>query len=88
MVGEDVYHALVELGTLKQVSQDVVFRFQDFEQLILQLVEMLRKNKSITVAQFRDLFNTSRKYALAVLEYLDSVGVTQRDGDERRLKET
>jgi selenocysteine-specific elongation factor len=38
------------------------------------------------VAQFRDLFQTSRKYALAVLEHLDEVGVTQRDGDLRRLK--
>ncbi len=39
--------------------------------------------KTITVAQVRDLFNTSRKYALALMEYLDAQGVTKRQGDER-----
>ncbi|MBU2611374.1 MAG: SelB C-terminal domain-containing protein, partial [Chloroflexi bacterium] len=37
-------------------------------------------------ADVRDLFDTSRRYALALMEYLDSVGVTVRDGDSRRLK--
>ena len=32
----------------------------------------------------RDRFATSRKYAIAVLEHLDSVGVTQRVGDVRK----
>jgi selenocysteine-specific elongation factor len=39
----------------------------------------------LTVAEFRDRFNTSRRYALAFLEYLDVIGVTLREGDNRRL---
>ncbi len=85
-VGEEVYQALIELDILKQVSADVVFRTQDFEQIRQQVVAALQRDGTITVAQFRDLFNTSRKYALAVLEYLDETGVTRRDGDLRRLK--
>ncbi len=46
----------------------------------------IRANGSLTVAQFRDLFSTSRKYALAFLEHTDAVGVTLRRGDERVLK--
>jgi len=38
------------------------------------------------VAEVRDRFHTSRKYALALLEHLDLTGVTVRIGDERRLK--
>jgi selenocysteine-specific elongation factor len=38
------------------------------------------------VAEFRDHFNSSRKYALAFLEHLDTSGVTVREGDFRRLK--
>ncbi|MGV2434996.1 MAG UNVERIFIED_CONTAM: SelB C-terminal domain-containing protein [Anaerolineae bacterium] len=34
----------------------------------------------------RDHLQTSRKYALAYLEYLDRLGITTRNGDERRLK--
>ncbi len=85
LTGEEVYHALIELEMLQQVSVDVVFRRQDFEQITRKVIAALQKDGTITVAQFRDLFNTSRKYALAVLEYLDEVGVTLREGDERRL---
>lgn len=85
-VGEDVYQALIEMGMLKQVSTDVVFRAEDFEQIRQKVVAALQKDGTITVSQFRDMFNTSRKYALAALEYLDETGLTERDGDLRRLK--
>jgi len=38
-----------------------------------------------TLAQVRDLFNASRKYAQAILEHLDEEGITKRVGDERVL---
>jgi len=40
----------------------------------------------MTVAQVRDRFNTSRKYALAIMEYLDDRKITRRVGDERVLR--
>jgi selenocysteine-specific elongation factor len=46
----------------------------------------LQTQPTITVAQFRDMFTSSRKYALAFLEHLDTIGVTIRQGDERKLK--
>ena len=39
-----------------------------------------------TLAQVRDTFGASRKYALALLEYLDERRVTKRVGDERVLR--
>jgi selenocysteine-specific elongation factor len=45
----------------------------------------LKQNGTITVADVRDKFQTSRKYALALMEHLDAVGVTVREGDLRRL---
>jgi selenocysteine-specific elongation factor len=36
-----------------------------------------------TVAMVRDALSISRKYAVMLLEYLDSIHVTRRDGDER-----
>ncbi len=41
---------------------------------------------AISLAQTRDLFNTSRKYAQAFLEQLDRLRVTRRVGDERVLR--
>ena len=42
---------------------------------------------SITLAQTRDMLKTSRKYAQALLEHLDEIGVTKRTGDERVLRQ-
>jgi selenocysteine-specific elongation factor len=39
-----------------------------------------------TLGQFRDALNTSRKFAQALLDHLDSERVTIRRGDEHRLR--
>ena len=85
-VGPDIYAALVELGRLVPVSQEVVFREQDYTRLVDETREYLKTNGTITVAQARDRFNTSRKYILALFEHFDAIGITKRVGDERRLK--
>ncbi|MBN1145875.1 MAG: selenocysteine-specific translation elongation factor [Anaerolineales bacterium] len=85
-VGEDVYSALLELGKLVAVSPEVVFRRQDYERLLADVRRLLEQNGSVTVAEARDRFDTSRRYVLAFLEHLDAIGVTVRDGDVRKLK--
>jgi selenocysteine-specific elongation factor len=44
----------------------------------------LADGSAITMADLRDLLGTSRKFAVPIGEYLDRVGVTQREGDLRR----
>jgi selenocysteine-specific elongation factor len=51
-----------------------------------RIVGYLQEHGSITVAQVRDMFGTSRKYALALVGYLDEQRVTRRVGDERVLR--
>lgn len=85
-LGENVYSALVENDTLKPVSEDVVFLGKTFDEMSVQVVETLRVRGKLTVAETRDLFDSSRKYILALLGFLDSQGVTRREGDYRLLK--
>jgi selenocysteine-specific elongation factor len=85
-VGEEILNALVELNKLFPVSSDVIFRKQDYDSMVSAIRKTIEQNGKITLAEVRDLFNTSRKYAQALLEHLDSIGVTLRDGDFRRLK--
>ncbi len=85
-LGEDLYEAVVALGLLIPVSAEVAFRKEDYDALLAQVREMLEKQGTITVAEFRDKFNSSRRYALGFLEHLDQLGVTVRDGDIRKLK--
>lgn len=83
-VGEDVYQALLDLGELVQVSPEVVFRKVDYERMVGLVQQHFQQMPTLTVIQFRDRLNTSRKYALALLEHLDSLGLTLREGDFRK----
>jgi selenocysteine-specific elongation factor len=86
MVGEDIFQALLDLGFLVQVSGDVVFLKEDYDTIRSEIIAYLEKKQTLTVAEMRDQYQTSRRYALALLEHLDATGVTVRDGDLRRLK--
>jgi selenocysteine-specific elongation factor len=81
--GADVLGALIDQGRLVKLSEEVVLLPETYQTALARVADHLKTNKSITVAQVRDIFNTSRKYALALMEYFDSKGITKRVGDER-----
>lgn len=83
ILGQDLFSALIESEDLVKVSEAVVFRKKEFDQMCEYVETLLENDQTITVAGFRDRFNTSRKFALAFLEFLDRKRVTRRDGDIR-----
>lgn len=85
-VGEEVFNTLIEMGELTAVSQDVVFCTADYETMVEKVKSAIAKNGQATLAEVRDLLNTTRKYVQALLEHLDAIGVTMREGDARRLR--
>jgi len=85
-VGEEVYNALIEMGELTAVSSDVVFRAKDYEAMVAKVKSALAQKGQLTLAEVRDLLGTTRKYVQALLEHLDAINLTVRDGDARRLK--
>ncbi len=87
-VGDEVFNALLDQEIFIQVMGDIVFLKKNFDEMLAFVLEKLNIDGNITVAQFRDKFQTSRKYALGLLEYLDAIGITYRDGDFRKLKPT
>ncbi|MFN8497226.1 MAG: selenocysteine-specific translation elongation factor [Anaerolineae bacterium] len=85
-VGADVFGSLVEQGVLVRVSEDVAFTAEAYHTMMERVVAILQQNGKITVAEVRDAFGTSRKYALALMEHLDERRITRRVGDERVLR--
>ncbi|NWG05970.1 MAG: selenocysteine-specific translation elongation factor [Chloroflexi bacterium] len=85
-VGEEVLNALIDRGEFVLVSQDVIFRRQEYDVMVAAIRNALQQDGRITLAEVRDFFGTSRKFAQALLEHLDSIGLTARDGDFRKLK--
>ena len=84
--GEELLNALTESGEFVTVSQDVLFRKQDYEFMVAQIRQEIEQKGRIALGEVRDLFGTSRKYAQALLEHLDAIGFTLRDGDFRKLR--
>jgi len=76
---------LLSQGQITRVSDSVVFDSAAYRQMLDRTVEHVSSQGKITLAEFRDLFATSRKYAQAFLEHLDECKVTRRTGDERVL---
>lgn len=84
-LGSELFSALLEMGILIKVSPEVVFLAETYREMVRKVVERLEREGKITVAQVRDMFGTSRKYALALMEHLDEKKITRRVGDERVL---
>jgi selenocysteine-specific elongation factor len=84
---KQLLQVLVNQGRLVKVKEDLYFHQAAIEQLKAALIDFLKKNREITVNQFKDLTQTSRKFTIPLLEYFDSVRTTVRVGEARRLRE-
>lgn len=83
LVGQDVAYALVELGELMLLLPDVILSKSAYENMLQAVLEILESKGNVSASELRDRFGTSRKYAIALLEYLDSNYITRRVGDVR-----
>lgn len=74
-------------GTLVKVKENLWFHRETLDSLKKNLVEFIKKNGEMTTAQFKDLTQASRKYAIPLMEYYDQLKVTMRVGEKRVLRE-
>jgi selenocysteine-specific elongation factor len=82
-LGADLINYLSEHGQVVRVNPDVIFAAEAYRKLVEWTVDTLTTSGHVTVANLRDHFGTSRKYALALLEHLDERKLTRRNGDVR-----
>jgi selenocysteine-specific elongation factor len=75
----------VAMGDLVQVTPDILLHTRRFEELKSRLADHIHTNGPISVSEFRTLIDSSRKYVVPILEYLDRIGYTTRKGDSRQL---
>jgi len=68
-----------------KVSDSVVFAASAYDEMVKKIIDHIKAHGKVTLGETRDLLNTSRKYAQALLEYLDQEKITRRTGDERVL---
>ncbi len=79
----EVLAYLIEQDLVVKISEGLYFTRTAIEQGRQVLNEHFDREKELTLATARDILNTSRKYALPLIEYYDRIRFTRRVGDVR-----
>jgi len=79
------FDTMLARGTLVKIGGDL-YQGTQIAQIRSRVEEHLHERRRMTAAEFRDILGTSRKYAVPLLEWLDSHAVTVRNGDYRTLR--
>ena len=82
----ELLNILIGQRKVVKVADNVVFTTDACDQMTRKIIDHIKTHGQITVAEVRDKFSTSRKYALALMEYLDNQKITRRVGDGRVLR--
>lgn len=82
MTADDILNILLEEQKIVKVTDDMFTLKEYMESAKEAIQKKLLEDPLITIAQVRDLFETSRKSAKPILEYMDSIKVTKKTGAE------
>lgn len=82
---KNILELLIESGELVRISDEMVILSSVYSYSVNQLKIIIEESGEVTLSQFRDIMNTSRKYAVTLLEYFDQIKLTKRLGDKRVL---
>lgn len=77
---------LEKQGRIVRISAEFCFDTPAFEKLKQATIQALNEHSSASASELKEAMGTTRKYAMPLLEYLDTQGVTLRDGDMRSLR--
>lgn len=82
---KEYYLYLLGQQELVKITEEIVFSAQAYQKASDMITEFLKNQGSLTLADARDLLQSSRKYVLPLLEHLDEKRVTKRIEDKRVL---
>jgi len=83
---KDLLKLLADEGRTIRINDSLHLDRDIVETIKADLRKYLEDKKEITMAEFRDIAKTSRKFAVPIMEYFDSQKLTQRIGDKRVLR--
>jgi len=80
---QELVRYLVESGRAVKVTSDLLYTTVQWAEIEARVRAHFAKNPTMAMAEFKDLLQVSRKYAVPLLERLDRTGLTRREGDLR-----
>ncbi|MFH1942050.1 MAG: SelB C-terminal domain-containing protein [bacterium] len=89
-MGDEAKHILTfmtESGDLVRLEGGIFLHKKAMDQAEQKIRDYLKAKGQATVSDLKQHLGTTRKYAVPLLFYLDNIGLTERDGDFRKLNE-
>jgi len=81
-----VYNSMIDTNILVKIEEGIVFHRDYYVKAKEVLINNIKAKGKITLGEYRDLLNTTRKFALPILEHFDQTKVTRRIDDIRVLR--
>ncbi len=81
----EIVQILLETGQLIKADEGILFHQQRVAEAMQLIRAHFNRELELTVADFREMIASSRKYAVPLLSYFDSIGFTVRQQDVRIL---
>jgi len=87
-LAERVKMALLETGEIVDVGEGVLLHSETVAEAEKVLKDFFTRKPELTASEFRQALGTTRKVAIPLLNYFDRIGLTQRRGDVRVLRQS
>ncbi len=84
----DIVMNIINDGLLIKVSEDFLISKKVMDDIKITLMKEFDKKEKLSLSEIRDLFDTSRKYIMPIMEYLDSINFTKRNESYRTMVRT
>ena len=82
---DEVFNSLLNTNEIMRINDEVFMLKKTLDSGIEIIRDFMKINETISIGEARDLLQTNRKVSLGLLEYLDNVKITKRDGEKRTL---
>ena len=80
----EILESLID-NTIVRLDADLVLHANVLKEAIQKVEDHFSTNEQMGLAEFRDMTGSSRKYSMAILEYIDKLGITRRVENYRVL---
>ena len=81
----ELVNLMIQGKYFTKIDSEIVMSSQEYKMIVNKIIELMKNNQDVKVAEVRDYLNISRKNALLILEHLDEQKITKRNGDFRSL---
>lgn len=84
-LARELFHLALREGRLARITDQYVVAQRSIDDLVADLRTRVDAGTGFTISDFKAWTGLSRKHSIPLLEHLDTVRVTRRDGDGRIL---